>query len=480
VDNGKIQAMSDTLTAPTASPDTPARPKRFTVITWGCQMNVDDSDQIENLLLEDGLIKADSIEDADVVMLNTCSVRQKPEDKVFSELGRIAELKALRPDMVIGVTGCMAQRAGAEIAKRAPHVDVIVGTAQLEKIPELVRTRKHMLDAGEAKAGKPSEVLIQLQLPRKKEESQLFLPARKRVTTGKLKSFVSIMYGCDKFCAFCIVPHTRGKERSRPADDIISEVQYLAEHGTKEVCLLGQTVNSYGLKGLEATCSFAELLDRVAAVLGIERIRFTSPYPKDFTDDVIDAIARNPNCMEHIHLPVQVGDDELLTRMRRGYTLDQYREIVRKLRAAMPDVVITTDLMLGFPGETEEQFQNTLRFVEEIRFDQAFMFAYSPRDPTPAAKLPEQLTQKEKIRRLEILIALQNKIAEEINNAQVAEGKVFDVLVEGRSQKDPEYAMGQTRGGKTVHFLAGRDLTGKTVKVRATQGFLWGFIGELI
>ena len=201
--------MSDTLTAPTASPDTPARPKRFTVITWGCQMNVDDSDQIENLLLEDGLVKADSIEDADVVMLNTCSVRQKPEDKVFSELGRIAELKAQRPDMVIGVTGCMAQRAGAEIAKRAPHVDVIVGTAQLEKIPELIRTRNHMLDTGEAKSGKSSEVLIQLQLPRKKEESQLFLPARKRVTTGKLKSFVSIMYGCDKFCAFCIVPYTR-------------------------------------------------------------------------------------------------------------------------------------------------------------------------------------------------------------------------------------------------------------------------------
>lgn len=459
---------------------TPSKPKRFAVVTWGCQMNVDDSDQIENLLLDDGMVKADSIEDADVVMLNTCSVRQKPEDKVFSELGRMAELKRLKPDMVIGVTGCMAQRAGAEIAKRAPHVDVIIGTAQLERIPELLRTRSSMIAMGEATPGRPSEVLIQLQLPRKKEESQLYLPARKRVTTGKLKSFVSIMYGCDKYCAFCIVPHTRGKERSRPADDILAEVATLADHGTKEVCLLGQTVNSYGLKGLEATCSFATLLDRIAIVPGIERVRFTSPYPKDFTDDVIAAIARNPTICEQIHLPVQVGDDALLARMRRGYTLDQYREIVRKLRETMPAVVITTDLMLGFPGETEEQFQNTLRFVEEIRFDQAFMFAYSPRDPTPAAKLPDQIPQVEKIRRLEILIALQNKIAGEINQTHVDNEMSFDVLVEGRSHKDNAYAQGQTRGGKTVHFLAGRDLTGRTVRVKATKAFMWGFIGDLV
>lgn len=455
------------------------RPKRYAVVTWGCQMNVDDSEQIENLLEADGLVKAESPESADVVILNTCSVRQKPEDKVFSRLGELAELKRDRPDMVIGVTGCMAQRAGAEIARRAPHIDLIAGTAQLEAIPELVRTRRSLLDAGAARPGKASDVLIQLQLPRKKEESQLFLPERKRVTTGKLKSFVSIMYGCDKFCAFCIVPHTRGKERSRPAHDIVGEVEHLAAHGTKEVTLLGQTVNSYGLKGLEATCSFAELLRRVDAVEGIERIRFTSPYPKDFTDDVIEAMANLPSVCEQVHLPVQVGDDTLLTRMRRGYTLDQYRTIVGKLRAAMPGIVITTDLMLGFPGETEAQFQNTLAFAEEIRFDQAFMFAYSPRDPTPAAKLPDQLPQAEKVRRLEALIALQNRIAVEINEAHASEGRVFDVLVEGLSPKDPAMWQGMTRGGKTVHFPAGRELTGRTVAVRALRGHLWGFIGEL-
>jgi tRNA-2-methylthio-N6-dimethylallyladenosine synthase len=453
--------------------------KKFAVLTWGCQMNVDDSDQIENLLAAEGMEKTDDLAEADVIMLNTCSVRQKPEDKVFSKLGELADLKRARPGMTIGVTGCMAQRAGAEIARRAPHIDLIAGTAQLERIPELVRTRRSLLDAGQATPGKASDVLIQLELPRKKQEANLYLPERKRVTTGKLKSFVSIMYGCDKFCAFCIVPLTRGKERSRPAADIIAEVEHLAAHGTKEVTLLGQTVNSYGLKGLEATCSFAELLRRVDAVPGIERIRFTSPYPKDFSDDVIGAMATLPHVCEQVHLPVQVGDDVLLKRMHRGYTLDEYRAIVRKLRAAMPNVVITTDLMLGFPGETEEQFQNTLAFVEETRFDSAFMFAYSPREPTQAAKLPDQLPQREKTRRLDQLIALQNGITVEINRRQAADGRVFEVLVEGRSPKDAEMWQGQTRGGKTVHFPAGRDLTGKTVTVRATEGHLWGFRAEL-
>jgi tRNA-2-methylthio-N6-dimethylallyladenosine synthase len=452
--------------------------KKFHLMTWGCQMNVDDSDQIKNLLEAEGMEETDNPEEADVVMLNTCSVRQKPEDKVFSKLGRLAELKETRPEMTIGVTGCMAQRAGAEIARRAPYIDLIAGTAQLEKIPELIRTRRSLLESGEAKVNRADDVLIQLAIPRKKSDSQLFLPERKRVTTGKLKSFVSIMYGCDKFCQFCIVPHTRGKERSRPAADILSEIEHLAAHGTKEVTLLGQTVNSYGLKGLEATCSFSELLRRVDSVEGVERIRFTSPYPKDFTDDVIQAMGTLPSVCHQVHLPVQVGDDPLLKRMNRGYTLDQYRSIVTKLRAAMPDIAITTDLMLGFPGETEEQFQNTLDFVREIRFDSAFMFAYSPRDPTPAAKLPDQIPQPEKIRRLEELIALQTEITVEINNAQ--EGTTYEVLVEGKSEKNAELWKGQNRQGKTIHFPAHRDLHGKTVQIKTTKAHLWGFHGELV
>ena len=471
-----LQTVAETI-VPSPDVESP-RPRRYHVMTWGCQMNVDDSDQIENLLEADGLVKAERPEDADVILLNTCSVRQKPEDKVFSKLGELAEWKRERPGLTIGVTGCMAQRAGKEIAMRAQHIDMVVGTAQLERLPELLRTRQSDLASGVARPGRPSEMLIQLELPRKKQESQLFLPARKRVTTGKLKSFVSIMYGCDKFCAFCIVPLTRGKERSRPASEIVAEVQHLAAHGTKEVTLLGQTVNSYGLKGLDATCSFAELLRRVAASPGIERVRFTSPYPKDFTDDVIDAMASVPQVCEQVHLPVQVGDDTLLKRMHRGYTLDEYREIVRKLRAAMPGIAITTDIMLGFPGETQEQFENTMRFIDEIRFDGAFMFAYSPRDPTQAAKLPDQIPQREKIRRLELLIARINAITCEINAAQVEAGGVYDVFVDGRSPKNPEQWQGQTRGGKTVHFFADRDLLGKTIPVRLVSPQLWGFHAE--
>jgi len=452
--------------------------KKYAVLTWGCQMNVDDSDQVSSLLEGEGLEATDDPAEADVVLLNTCAVRQKPEDKVFSKLGELAEMKRARPDMVIGVMGCMAQRAGTEIARRAPHIDLIAGTAQLEQIPGLIRDRRFGLQTGKIQPNKARDVLIQLQLPRKKVEADLFLPERKRVVTGKLKSFVSIMYGCDKFCAFCIVPFTRGKERSRPAKDIIAEVEHLAAHGTKEVTLLGQTVNSYGLKGLEATCSFADLLRRVNAVPGIERIRFTSPYPKDFTDEVIAAMASLSHVCEQVHLPVQVGDDTLLRRMHRGYTLDQYREIVLKLRAAMPGIVITTDLMLGFPGETQEQVENTYRFVEEIRFDAAFMFAYSPREPTQAAGLPDQIPPREKTRRLEKLIAIQNAITVDINKSQI--GRTFEAMVEGRSHKNPDMWQGLTRGGKTVHFAAGRDLAGKLVQVRATEGHLWGFKADLL
>lgn len=455
-----------------------SRPKKYAILTWGCQMNVDDSDQAGTLLEAEGMEATTDVAEADVVLLNTCSVRQKPEDKVFSKLGELAEMKRAKPDMVIGVMGCMAQRAGSEIARRAPHIDLVAGTARLEQIPGMIRERRFGLQNGTIQPNKAHDVLIQLQLPRKKVEADLYLPERKRVVTGKLKSFVSIMYGCDKFCAFCIVPLTRGKERSRPAKEIVAEVEHLAAHGTREVTLLGQTVNSYGLKGLDATCSFAELLGRVGAVPGIERIRFTSPYPKDFSDDVIHAMATLPNVCEQVHLPVQVGDDTLLHRMHRGYTLDEYRAIVAKLRAAMPGIVITTDLMLGFPGETQEQVENTYRFVEEIRFDAAFMFAYSPRDPTQAAKLSDQIPARDKTRRLEKLIEIQNAITVETNKSQI--GQTFDVLVEGRSPKNPDRWQGQTRGGKTVHFAAGRDLAGQFVRVRATEGHLWGFQAELV
>ncbi len=446
----------------------------YAVLTWGCQMNEDDSAQMAAMLEGQGYAKADRVEDASVILLNTCSVRAKPERKVYSKLGELRALKSLNPDLVIGVCGCMAQKEAPEIRRRAPYVDLVVGTGQIDRVPALVeRVRSE-------RSARISErtAIVATDLPSRRDRGDKATPLR--VVDGlapKLKAFVSISYGCDKFCQFCIVPITRGKERSRPADEVVLEVERLASLGTKEVTLLGQTVNSYG-KFLDIPCSFAELLTRLNAIEGIERIRYTSPYPKDFKSDVIAAIGGLPKVCEQVHLPVQVGDDVLLGRMGRGYTLDQYRDIVRGLRGSVPHLGLTTDLMLGFPGETHEQFENTLRFVEETRYDAAFMFAYSPRAGTKAAVLDDQIPEDVKLTRLHTLIALQNRITLEINAAQV--GTVYEVLVERRSPKDPLKWTGLSRQGKTINFPAGRDLAGQLVQVKAVKSHLWGFTGELL
>ncbi len=438
----------------------------YTVLTWGCQMNEDDSAQMAAMLEGQGYAPAERVEEADVILLNTCAVRAKPERKVYSKLGELRELKRLNPALVIGVCGCMAQKEAPEIRRRAPYVDLVIGTGQIDRLPALVeRVRRERLP------------LVETGLPDRKDRADKPTPLRVHGGAPKLKEFVSISYGCDKFCTFCVVPLTRGKERSRPADEIVLEVERLASLGTKQVTLLGQTVNSYG-KFLDDPCTFAHLLGRLNAIEGIERIRYTSPYPKDFDDDVIAAIAGLPKVCEQVHMPVQVGDDDLLKRMHRGYTLDQYREIVSRLRAAVPGVGLTTDLMLGFPGETEEEVENTLRFVEETRYDAAFMFAYSPREGTKAAVYADQIPESVKLGRLQRLIDLQNKITLEINAAQV--GTVYEVLVERPSPKDPRQWTGLNRQGKTLVFPAGRDLTGRLVQVRAVKSHLWGFMGELL
>jgi len=446
----------------------------YAVLTWGCQMNEDDSAQMAAMLEGQGYARADRVEDASVILLNTCSVRAKPERKVYSKLGELRALKALNPDLVIGVCGCMAQKEAPEIRRRAPYVDLVVGTGQIDRVPALVERVRSERSAIVSER----TALIATDLPSRRDRGDKATPLR--VVDGlapKLKAFVSISYGCDKFCQFCIVPITRGKERSRPADEVVLEVERLASLGTREVTLLGQTVNSYG-KFLDVPCSFAELLARLNAIEGIERIRYTSPYPKDFKADAIAAIAHLPKVCEQVHMPVQVGDNDLLQRMGRGYTLDQYRDIVRGLRAAVPDLGLTTDLMLGFPGETHEQFENTLRFVEETRYDAAFMFAYSPRAGTKAAVLDDQIPEDVKLTRLHALIALQNRITLEINAAQV--GGVYEVLVERRSPKDPLKWTGLSRQGKTINFPAGRDLAGQLVQVKAVKSHLWGFTGELL
>ena len=457
-----------------AVPPSEATRGGYSVLTWGCQMNEDDSQQMAAMLENQGYTKAERVEDASVILLNTCSVRAKPERKVYSKLGELRELKLSNPELVIGVCGCMAQKEAPEIRRRAPYVDLVVGTGQIDRVPALVdRVRSERTARIRDRV-----TLIETGLPSRKDRHAKETPLR--VVSGlmpKLKSFVSISYGCDKFCAFCIVPITRGKERSRPADEIVLEVERLASLGTKEVTLLGQTVNSYG-KFLDEPCSFAHLLERLNAIEGIERIRYTSPYPKDFHQDVIDAIAHLPKVCEQVHMPVQVGDDNLLKRMGRGYTLDQYKDIVARLRSAVPAVGLTTDLMLGFPGETDEEYENTMRFVAETRYDSAFMFAYSPREGTKAAVLENQVPETVKMARLNALIALQNEITLERNKSQV--GSVYEVLVERRSPKDPLKWTGLNRQGKTINFPSPRDLQGQLVQVKAVKSHLWGFTGEML
>ncbi len=440
---------------------------RYAILTWGCQMNEEDSEQMGLYLQERGYEPTDRLEEADVVLLNTCSVRRKPEDKVFSTLGQLRKLKERKPSMVIGVCGCMAQLRAQEIKQRAPHVDMVIGTAHVSQVgallEEVIQKRRFAL---------------RLELPERKGAIVTDIPQRKVDRKPKLKAFVPIQYGCDKFCTFCIVPTTRGRERSRPTVDIVEEIKLLAERGTKEVTLLGQTVNSYGKNLLEGRVPFARLLKLINDIEGIERIRFTSPYPRDFRNDLIEAIASLPKVMEQVHLPLQSGDDEVLKAMRRLYTVEQFEEVVRKLRERVHGIAITTDIIVGFPGETDEQFENTLRVVERVRFDGAFMFAYSPRPGTPAAEMENQVPREVKQERLERLIDLQNRISCEINSELV--GKVFEVLVEGPSQKDPTKMAGFTRENKMMHFVGSPDLVGRLVKVRADEAHLWGFYGTVV
>lgn len=472
-------------------------------------MNEEDSEQMGLYLESIGYQPVDSAERADVVLLNTCSVRAKPEEKVWSELGRLRELKRQRPDMIIGVCGCMAQVESEEITRRAPFVDLIVGTGNIASIPRLIRQIKagapvepqarlrdlipltpvqRDTSAGrtaaltlEAPSARPHSPLTALTLPPRKGAIVSEVPERQTRRRPKLKAHVPIMYGCDKFCTFCIVPFTRGRERSRPTQEILAEIETLAQQGTREVTLLGQTVNSYGKNLPEGRVPFHILLERINQVRGLARIRFTSPYPRDFTDELIDAIGRLDKVCEHVHLPLQVADDDLLREMRRGYTVAQFRAIVEKLRARVPGIAITTDIMLGYPGETDAQFHNTLQFVEEIRFDSAFMFAYSPRPNTRAAQRTDQVPQSVKIERLNTLIALQNRITVEINQTQI--GQIVEVLVEGPSQKDPSRLSGYTRTLKMVHFPAPatrspESLIGRLVPVRLLEAHLTGFLGE--
>lgn len=428
-------------------------------------MNVEDSEQMERYLLDLGLSEASEPREADVVLLNTCSVRRKPEDKAFSMLGTLREAKEERPEMIIGVCGCMAQLRAEEIRKRAPYVDFVIGTAEISRIPDLV-----------AETMQARRFRSRTSLPERRGTVVTDVPQRNLgLRRGAVKAFVPIQYGCDKFCTFCIVPTTRGRERSRATDDILEEVSLLAARGTKEITLLGQTVNSYGKNLMEGKVPFARLLRKIAAIRGIERIRYTSPYPRDFRDDLVSTHREVRQVMPHCHLPLQSGDNDVLKAMHRVYTVESFSEIYASLRG-VPGMSVTTDVIVGFPGETEEQFRNTMRVMETLRFDGAFMFAYSPRPDTKAAEM-EQVETSVKKRRLNELIDLQNAITCEINCGEA--GKVFEVMVEGPSEKDTRLRKGLTRHFKTMHF-PGDVQPGEIVHVVAEEPHMWGFYGNVV
>lgn len=444
-------------------------PLRYHVLTWGCQMNDEDSEQMGLYLEQMGCTRHPDWRQADIVLLNTCSVRNKPEEKVFSKLGELREAKVERPSMMIGVMGCMTQILATEIARRAPQVDLVVGTGRISDLPDLVRQRL-------AKPhGKP---LMSLSIPTRAPEAPVDLPRRVGGRTPSLRAHVPIMYGCDRFCAFCVVPLTRGRERSRAPEEVCAEVAELVAAGAREVTLLGQTVTSYGKNLASGRVAFAELLSRVSAVEGLERIRFTSPYPRDFGGELVAAIAELPKVCEHVHLPLQVAHDGLLRRMGRGYDMERYSAILASLRSAVPGIAVSTDLMLGYPGETEEEFQATMDYVSGTRFDSAFMFAYSPRPGTRAADLPDQVPHATKIRRLTELIELQNGITASTNAALA--GSIVEVLVDGPSPRDPSRMSGLSRTFKTVVFPGETSLTGRLVRVVVEEGRLTGLVGRMV
>lgn len=457
-----------------------AAKETFHIITYGCQQNVADSDYMTRLLRGQGMEEAASEDTADLVLINTCSVRERPENKVYSKLGELKRRKAERPGLLVGVCGCQAQREGEEMRARAPHIDILLGTAQIEELPGLVtRVRE---------TGQPVNAL---ELPMKRADLAEYddFPAVREVVEGtqsRLKEFVPVMFGCDKFCTFCIVPFTRGRERSRSMEDIVTEVRSLVNGGTKEVTLLGQTVDSWATprtngqlrilsrKDQPDVYTFPDLLRALDGIDGLERIRFTSPHPKDCTPDLIAAMRDIPAVCEWIHLPVQAGSNAVLERMHRTYTRERFLQLVEDVRTGVPGISITTDVMVGFPGETEEQFEETLDLFERVRFDGAYTFIYSSRPGTKAADWPDQIPDDVKGRRLQKLSALQQQISRETNEAQV--GRVFEVLVDGKGDR-PGQLTGLTRQNKTVHFDGPDSLIGSLVPVRAEEGFMWGFLG---
>jgi tRNA-2-methylthio-N6-dimethylallyladenosine synthase len=429
-----------------------ARPKVF-IKTFGCQMNVYDSDKMADVLqAAAGYEPTDVVEDADLILFNTCSVREKAEDKVFSDLGRVKHLKD--KGALIGVGGCVASQEGEAIVKRAPYVDLVFGPQTLHRLPAML--------ARQRRERRPQ---VDISFPEIEKFDHL-PPARVEGPTA----FVSIMEGCSKYCSYCVVPYTRGEEVSRPFDDVLAEVAGLADQGVREVTLLGQNVNAYrGRMGdTSELADFATLLEVVAEIPGIERIRYTTSHPKEFTQSLVEVHGRVAKLVSHVHLPVQHGSDRILAAMKRGYTALEFKSTVRKLRAVRPGISISSDFIVGFPGETEDDFARTMALVEEVGFDHSFSFVYSPRPGTPAAQLPDATPAAEKLQRLQRLQALIETQGNAISAARL--GGLQRILVEGRSRNDAAELMGRTECNRVVNFAsADNHLAGRLIDVRITE-----------
>ena len=439
--------------------------KKLFIRTFGCQMNEYDSDKMADVLgASEEIVKTDRPEDADIIIFNTCSVREKAQERVFHDLGRVRPPKKDKPDLVIAVGGCVASQEGEAIVKRAPYVDVVFGPQTLHRLPQLIAERRS--------AGKSQ---VDISFP----EIEKFdnLPPAK---VEGASAFVSIMEGCSKFCTFCIVPYTRGQEVSRPFDDVLTEVAGLAAQGVKEVTLLGQNVNAYrgAMAGSEEVADLALVIEYIAEIPGIERIRYTTSHPRELSQRLIDVYTKVPKLVSHLHLPVQSGSDRVLANMKRGYTALEYKSLVRKLRAARPDLSLSSDFIVGFPGETAEDFEKTMKLIDDIGFDASFSFVYSSRPGTPAAELTDDTPQELKLERLMRLQKRIDDLAQGVSQAMV--GSIQRVLVEGLSKKDDTELAGRTDNNRIVNFIGNLRLVHRFVDVRITSSLPHSLRGEIV
>jgi tRNA-2-methylthio-N6-dimethylallyladenosine synthase len=440
---------------------------KFFIRTFGCQMNEYDSEKISAVLAAaEGLAPAASADQADLIVFNTCSVREKAQEKVFADLGRVRHLKRANPKLMIAVGGCVASQEGGAIVERAPFVDVVFGPQTLHRLPDLLARRRA--------SGRPQ---VDVSFPEIEKFDHL-PQASAGSSPASASAFVSIMEGCSKYCSFCVVPYTRGPEISRPFDDVIAEIAGLAAQGVKEVTLLGQNVNAWRGEIDGSAQDFAELLFYVNEIEGMERIRYTTSHPREFTQRLIDAHAQLPALAAHVHLPVQSGSDRVLAAMKRGYTVLEYRSIVRRLRKAQPELSLTSDFIVGFPGESAEDFEATLALARELRFDGSYSFLYSPRPGTPAAELEDPVPQAEKQERLQRLQAQLEAQAQAASLAMV--GTVQRVLVEGPSKRDALELAARTANNRTVNFAASGDLVNRFAALRITEARRHSLRGELL